>query len=92
MRLTGLHEGSVVNITIDRMFIDAGGDRWIVDYKTSTHEGGERELFLAQQGERYAPQLQRYAAIAAAMWPEPIRLALYFPLLAEFRELPLRQP
>jgi ATP-dependent exoDNAse (exonuclease V) beta subunit len=90
LRLSGLHEGNVVNITIDRMLVDEQGERWIVDYKTSTHEGGDREAFLAQQGERYAPQLLRYAAIAAELWPEPIRLALYFPLLGEFRELPAR--
>jgi hypothetical protein len=88
LRLSGLHEGSVVNITIDRMFVDAHGERWIVDYKVSSHEGGEREAFLAQQADRYAPQLHRYAAIVGALWPEPIRLALYFPLLGEFRELP----
>jgi ATP-dependent exoDNAse (exonuclease V) beta subunit len=87
LRLSGVYEGSIVNISIDRMLVDEHGDRWIVDYKTSTHEGGELAHFLAQQLERYAPQLQRYAAIAGALWPGRLRTALYFPLLGEFREL-----
>jgi ATP-dependent exoDNAse (exonuclease V) beta subunit len=89
MRLSGLHDGRVVNISIDRMLVDEQGDRWIIDFKTSTHEGGDREAFLELQAGRYAPQLQRYAAIAGALWPGRMRAALYFPLLGEFRELPL---
>jgi hypothetical protein len=90
LRLSGLHEGRVVNISIDRMLVDEQGDRWIIDYKTSAHEGGELGQFLAQQGERYAPQLQRYAALATALWPQQrLRIALYFPLLGVFSELSL---
>ncbi|HTT04929.1 MAG TPA: UvrD-helicase domain-containing protein [Steroidobacteraceae bacterium] len=86
-RLTGLHEGRVVNVVFDRMLLDAQGRRWIVDFKTSSHEGGSVEQFLQAEVERHGPQLQRYAALARALGPEPLRLALYFPLLGEFREL-----
>lgn len=87
-RLTGLHAGRVVNVVFDRMLLDAEGRRWIIDFKTSSHEGGSVERFLEAELERHGPQLQRYAALARALGREPLRLALYFPLLGAFRELP----
>jgi ATP-dependent exoDNAse (exonuclease V) beta subunit len=86
-RLTGLHDGRVVNVIIDRMLVDEHGQRWIVDFKTGTHEGGAERAFIDSEVERYRPQLQRYAALAARLGPEPVRLALYFPLLGVFREI-----
>jgi len=87
-RLTGLHAGRVVNVIFDRMLVDDTGQRWIVDFKTGSHEGGSPERFLDAEVERHAPQLQRYAALARSLGPEPVRLALYFPLLGAFREVP----
>ena len=86
-RLTGLHAGRIVNVIVDRLLIDAHGERWLVDYKTSSHEGSNLEEFLAREAERYGPQLQRYASLVAGVAPGPVRAALYFPLLGEFREL-----
>jgi ATP-dependent helicase/nuclease subunit A len=86
-RLTGLHEGRVVSVIFDRMLIDAQGQRWVVDIKTSTHEGGALEQFLENEAQRYRPQLERYAALAAQLGGEPVRAALYFPMLGALREL-----
>jgi ATP-dependent exoDNAse (exonuclease V) beta subunit len=86
-RLTGMHAGRVVNVIIDRMLVDEHGQRWIVDFKTSTHEGGAERDFIDSEAARYGPQLQRYGALAAQLGREPVRLALYFPLLGVFREL-----
>jgi ATP-dependent exoDNAse (exonuclease V) beta subunit len=86
-RLTGLHQGRVVNVIIDRMLIEQHGDRWIVDFKTSAHEGGALEAFIASEVERYRSQLERYAVLAAPLMGGTVRLALYFPLLGVFREL-----
>ena len=86
-RLTGMHGGRVVNVIIDRMLIDAHGDRWIVDFKTSVHEGGALEAFIAAELQRYRGQLERYAALASGLGGAPARTALYFPLLGVFREL-----
>jgi ATP-dependent helicase/nuclease subunit A len=36
--------------------------------------------------ERYRPQLERYAALARRMGPEPVRVGLYFPLMRAWRE------
>jgi ATP-dependent exoDNAse (exonuclease V) beta subunit len=73
---------------IDRTFVDADGVRWIVDYKTSRHEGAGLEEFLDREQERYRPQLERYAALMRKLGPEPVRLGLYFPLLEAWREWP----
>ncbi|MGH8267175.1 MAG: hypothetical protein ACRETS_07635, partial [Steroidobacteraceae bacterium] len=59
----------------------------VIDYKTSAHEGGDLEGFLEQEVQRYRPQLEGYVGLAAALGPEPVRAALYFPLLGAFREL-----
>ncbi|HLQ12160.1 MAG TPA: UvrD-helicase domain-containing protein [Steroidobacteraceae bacterium] len=88
-RLTGRHAGRVVNVVIDRLLIEPDGQRWVVDYKTGTHEGGQLAAFLAEEELRYRPQLQRYAALVRAASPGPVRAALYFPLLGEFREVAL---
>ena len=85
-RLSGLLEGRVVEIAIDRSFIDDEGVRWIVDYKTGIHEGASLEGFLDNERLRYREQLERYAALLCRIESRPIRLALYFPLLKGWRE------
>jgi ATP-dependent exoDNAse (exonuclease V) beta subunit len=71
-------------LVIDRLFAEDSGKRWIVDYKTSSHEGGAIEAFLDSELERYAPQLARYVG---AFPRTPSRAALYFPLVQGWREL-----
>jgi ATP-dependent exoDNAse (exonuclease V) beta subunit len=87
--LSGHDRGRIINAVIDRMFVDRDGTRWIVDFKTSPHEGGAIDDFLEQQVERYRPQLERYARLARALGPEPVRAGLYFPLLRRWRECAL---
>jgi len=79
--ISGLYQNHVVNVIIDRTFIDAEGVRWIVDYKTSRHEGADMESFLDREQERYAGQMHKYAALVQAMDDRTIKLGLYFPLL-----------
>ena len=87
LSLTGIADGRLRSVVIDRCFVDDSGTRWVIDYKTSRHEGGALETFLGQEIERYRAQLTGYVALAAALGPEPVRAALYFPLLGAFREL-----
>ena len=87
LALTGVSDGRLRNIVIDRSFIDAEGVRWVIDFKTSRHEGSGLEQFLDEELERYRAQLQTYRGLARALGPEPVRAALYFPLLRAFREL-----
>lgn len=85
--LTGQYEGVVESVILDRVRIDDQGQHWIIDYKTSTHEGGNLKGFLNAEVNRYTPQLQKYAALYAAFSGEQARCALYFPLLQEFVEI-----
>ena len=85
--LTADVDGDVRQLVIDRSFVDVDGTRWIIDYKTSTHGGGALEDFLAREVERYAMQLTRYASVVRRLGPEPVRTALYFPVLGAWREL-----
>jgi ATP-dependent exoDNAse (exonuclease V) beta subunit len=77
------------HVVLDRTFVTAGGERWIIDYKTSSHEGGDLEAFLESETSRYLSQLQRYTAAMAEKDNLPIRAALYFPLLKIFHEVPV---
>ena len=70
--------GGIVHVAIDRSFV-AAGVRWIVDFKTGTHEGGEREAFLDTEVLRYREQLERYARLVRRLDDRPIRLALFYP-------------
>jgi ATP-dependent helicase/nuclease subunit A len=86
--VTHWREGAFVHGVLDRTFIAADGTRWIVDFKLSRHEGGGSEAFLDNERERYRAQLEAYAEAMRALDPRPIRLGLYFPLLAAWREWP----
>ena len=82
--VTGVVGGEVVRGLVDRTFID-NGVRWIIDFKTSEHQGGKLEEFLDEQQRRYRDQMERYASILALLG-NPVRLGLYFPLLDGWRE------
>ncbi|TMH61736.1 MAG: DNA helicase UvrD [Betaproteobacteria bacterium] len=86
--LTEWRDGAFLHRVLDRTFVDADGIRWIVDFKLSRHEGTDLEAFLDRECERYRAQLESYAAAMGALDGRPIRLALYFPLLAGWREWP----
>ena len=86
LRLTGIAGGEYMNFVIDRTFCDTNGQRWVVDYKTSSHEGADVESFLNREQERYRAQLDRYARLMQAIDDMPVRRGLYFPLLKGWRE------
>jgi ATP-dependent exoDNAse (exonuclease V) beta subunit len=95
LRLSGVSDDQRINIVIDRTFVDEDGARWIIDYKTSVHEGADVAAFLDNELERYRGQLERYARLMhAGSAPQEdllrsvqrIRLGLYFPLLGGWRE------
>ena len=76
--VTGILEGELRHIVIDRMFVVAG-ERWILDYKSTQTEQDAHALIA-----RYRSQLDNYAQICANLFPEPIRKAL---VLTESSEL-----
>ena len=78
--LAGIDDGEIVHVALDHTFVSEGV-RWIVDYKTGAHEGGDASAFLDREVERYRPQLERYARLVRGVDARPIRLALYYPLV-----------
>ena len=80
LRLTVRTAGGATRIVLDRTFVDED-TRWIIDYKTGTHEGADVEGFLDREQLRYAAQLQLYAKALGG----EAQLGLYFPLLNGWR-------
>jgi ATP-dependent exoDNAse (exonuclease V) beta subunit len=66
---------------VDRTFV-ANGERWIVDYKTTSVAGD-----LAERAANYRPQLERYASLFATD-DRPPRLAIYFVATGRLIEVP----
>jgi hypothetical protein len=97
-RLSSLEGGVRRDWIIDRTFVDNDGNRWIVDFKTSRHEGSDIDAFMDRERDRYRLQLEGYAKLlsaktentlpgaAVATTPANVRLGLYFPLLCGWRE------
>ena len=84
--ITAVLDGQARNMVLDRTFIDKG-TRWIIDYKISSHGGGDLEGFLENESGRYREQLQQYKNAVAITEALPIRTALYFPLLDRLCEV-----
>ncbi|MFY9317673.1 MAG: UvrD-helicase domain-containing protein [Burkholderiales bacterium] len=62
---------------IDRLVRESDGTLWIIDYKTSRHEGANVGAFLDQERARYARRMRMYGDALSAN-----QFALYFPLIA----------
>lgn len=88
MPIAGFVEGKLCEAVIDRTFVDEDGVRWIIDYKTGSHEGANLANFLEDEKKRYREQLERYARLMAQRETSgrPIRLGLYFPMHGEWLE------
>ncbi len=86
LKLTHIMGTRAVNYVIDRTFCDSNDVRWIIDYKTSSHEGADIALFLDRELERYRNQLNSYAQVFREIDRRKIFLGLYFPLLNGWRE------
>jgi ATP-dependent helicase/nuclease subunit A len=63
--LTGLYQGRLTSVSIDRSFVDAEGTRWVIDFAME---------------EARSAQLDKYLALARHLGPEPVRAASYFAL------------
>ncbi|MBE9532070.1 MAG: PD-(D/E)XK nuclease family protein, partial [Proteobacteria bacterium] len=86
-QLTGIVDGVVKDVKIDRTFVDSEGVRWIIDYKTGSHKG-DIKTFLENEKIRYSPQLMKYKEIFSAIEKErEIKCALYYPALGTLEEL-----
>jgi len=86
--LSSTHEGMVSHHIVDRSFIGSDGVRWVVDYKTASHQGGDLQAFLNMEVQRHGGQLARYASLLSAREPERVvKTALYFPMMDAWIEV-----
>ncbi len=85
LALTARLDGRWIRVKLDRTWVEEG-TRWIIDWKTSLHEGGSLDHFLNEELRRYGPQLQSYSRVAAAMDGRAQRIGLYFPLMDRWCE------
>ena len=84
--LSALEEGVVKTYRIDRTFVDKEGIRWIIDYKSTDTRNENIETFADEQvQERHQTQLEKYGYLMSQIENNPIRLAVYFPLLKQLR-------
>ncbi|MEO0576930.1 MAG: PD-(D/E)XK nuclease family protein, partial [Pseudomonadota bacterium] len=79
------NNGSVERVVIDRVIRDDDSRLWIIDYKTSQHEGGGLDAFIRNECLRYRDQLSVYRRALTALYDSDAReigelvTALYFP-------------
>lgn len=75
-------------LIMDRVFTDADGTTWVVDYKTAEPVDGESiDDFFAAQAALYQQKMRLYQRALRAAGFGPVKAALYFPSLAEWLEL-----
>ena len=84
LALTTLLNGRAQRYVVDRTFVFEG-TRWIIDYKTSAHTGGDLEGFLNNEQQRYRNQLEGYADVFQSLESGQVSLGLYFPMLQGWR-------
>lgn len=85
MPIQGRIGNTLITGTVDRLFRD-DGTLWIIDFKTSEHQGANLERFMNEEQRRYRQQMQNYGTLLSRIMPGAIRLGLYFPLLNAWRE------
>ena len=87
--MTGVINGSIQRVFVDRMFVE-NKLRWIIDYKTGTPPSDlDPDTFYKTQIELYKNQLERYQYIAKNIYSEPIKTGLFFTATATFKEVTL---
>ena len=87
-----VHDEHSRHYIIDRTFIDEHGTRWIIDYKTGDHLEADIEAFMDNEQARYREQLENYARIMQLLEDRPVKLALYFPLMKDWRVWDYQSP
>jgi ATP-dependent helicase/nuclease subunit A len=84
--LSAWMDGRLQQAKVDRTFV-CDGERWLIDYRTASHEGGDRERFLQAEVELLRPDLLRAGRLMQLIDERPLRIGVYFPLLQAWREL-----
>lgn len=82
LALSSVEDGGIRNHIVDRTFVEEGV-RWVIDYKTGQHSGGNVDAFIAAKRAEYAVQLERYGALFKHE-KLPVKKAIYFVDLNRF--------
>lgn len=85
-RLTTYHDSQFTNVVIDRSFVDASGDRWLIDYKTAV-PNVPLDIFVEDQIARYTGQLCRYADLVKSLDHRTTRKALFLTAIPQLIEI-----
>ena len=80
-RLRTWNGNEMRSYVVDRVFQAEDGARWIIDFKTSRHEGTDLSGFLDRERDRYANQMMAYRSAIPGS-----RLGLYFPIHHGWRQ------
>ncbi|MXW07274.1 MAG: AAA family ATPase [Gammaproteobacteria bacterium] len=89
---TAILDGELLEIVIDRTFIDDTDVRWIVDFKTATiHEDFSHEALRKESEQRHGKQLSRYASILQMCDQRTIKCGVYYTDIPLFVEVKLPQ-
>ncbi|MDB3856324.1 UvrD-helicase domain-containing protein [Halieaceae bacterium] len=84
-----MSNGQFRQLVVDRSFVYEG-QRWIIDYKTSTPNADESLAeFIHREADEYEGQLRTYQRVMATMEDMPSRIALYFTAVAKLYEYPI---
>jgi ATP-dependent helicase/nuclease subunit A len=93
VRWTGVIDGALTNVRVDRVFRaglepQSKGDSawWIVDYKTAQSEEADSASVLARLRMLFAPQLEAYARVLRNLQGANavVRAGLYYPRMRLF--------
>ncbi|MEO0423704.1 MAG: UvrD-helicase domain-containing protein [Pseudomonadota bacterium] len=85
--LSGWLEGRAVSARVDLSFL-VGDVRWLVELRTSEHQGGGVEQFLQAEARNVGRELQLAMRLAEMLETErEHRAGVYFPMLGEWREI-----
>lgn len=85
-------DGSIIHYRIDRTFIDANNQRWIIDYKTTSPKPDEPwGDFLNAAVIEHQTQLNQYGKALRHVENRPIKLGLYFPRCSGWHHWDLTQ-
>ena len=87
LAVSGDYRGETIHRIIDRTFVDQDDVRWVIDFKSSHHEGGDVEAFYDSEKARYAGQLATYAHLLHALDQRRTRCALYLPRMQKLLEI-----
>jgi len=88
---TGFYKELLVNVVIDRTFLDETGTRWIIDYKSSSKpESLTTEVFINQQLAWHRPQMEKYLTLLSAWKPGPYKAAIYFTALSQLQVIKVK--